>query len=117
MLGCGACMGALRRIQSGAFSLSDAVSLNALEAMTYEEQRALLMPVEALFSDLPVLSPEPFFLRLAKSGAELYQHKIGCAYAVGQRIRLYDENGFFALGEVREYPDGTAVKPIKFFRL
>ena len=41
--------------------------------------------------------------------------KIGLDLPVGQRVRLYD-SGFFSLGEVREYPDGAAIKPIKKFR-
>lgn len=28
---------------------------------------------------------------------------------------MYGEAGFFALGEVRAYPDGTAVKSLKRF--
>jgi hypothetical protein len=32
-------------------------------------------------------------------------------------VRLYDEEGFFALGEIREFEDGSAVKSIKVFRL
>jgi hypothetical protein len=30
-------------------------------------------------------------------------------------VRLADEKGFFALGEVREYEDGKAIKPIRQF--
>ena len=30
-------------------------------------------------------------------------------------IRFFDEDGFFALGEVRTYEDGSAIKPIKQF--
>ena len=32
-------------------------------------------------------------------------------------VTLYDKNGFFALGEVKEFPDGLAIKPIKQFRI
>jgi hypothetical protein len=41
---------------------------------------------------------------------------VGVSYPAGQRLRLYDDS-FFSLGEVREYDDGLAVKPIKKFRL
>ena len=36
-------------------------------------------------------------------------------YTPGERVTLYDESGFFALGEVREFEDGAAIKPIKQF--
>jgi hypothetical protein len=34
---------------------------------------------------------------------------------IGTRVRLYGGNGFFALGEAREFADGIAIKPIKNF--
>ena len=54
---------------------------------------------------------------LCRSGCEIYQKKISCSHEIGARVRLYGEKGFFALGEVREYPEGTAVKSIKTFEL
>ena len=56
-----------------------------------------------------------FFAKLAHSGLEIYQKKIGTAYSLGERVRLYDSNGFFAVGEVREYEQGMAIKPIRQF--
>ena len=116
-LGCGACMSSLRRIKSGGYDISGAVTLGECKNMTAEELSSRLLDVETLFSDLPVVFPEGFFLHLCKSGAELYQKKIKTSFDVGQRVRLYDELGFFALGEVREFDEGTAIKPIKVFRL
>ena len=59
-----------------------------------------------------------FFEKLCRGGCEIYQKKIGSSYAVGQRVRICDANGnFFALGEVGEYGDGTAIKAIKTFEL
>ncbi|MBO4422199.1 MAG: tRNA pseudouridine(55) synthase TruB [Clostridia bacterium] len=116
-LGCGACMASLRRIRSGGFDVSDAVTLDECEKMTYEELCGRLIGTEELFSQLPVLKLDGFFLKLCKSGCEIYQKKIGSHFEPGQRVRLYDGDGFFALGEVGEYDDGTAVKSIKVFRL
>ena len=59
----------------------------------------------------------PFFARLCRNGCEVYQKKIGTKLPVGTRVRLLDEGGFFALGEVREYESGTAIKMIKLFSL
>ncbi|MBQ7699845.1 MAG: tRNA pseudouridine(55) synthase TruB [Clostridia bacterium] len=116
-LGCGGCMASLRRIKSGDFDIKDAVTLPECDNMTYDRLCNRLMATESLFSSLPVLKLDGFFLKLCKSGCEIYQKKINTSYDLGQRVRLYDEEGFFALGEVRDYEDGSAVKSIKVFRL
>ena len=46
---------------------------------------------------------------------EIYIKKIGVSLPLGERVTLYDEKGFFALGEVREFDAGLAIKPIKQF--
>ena len=59
-----------------------------------------------------------FFEKLCRSGCEIYQKKIGVSLPLGTRVRICDEAGeFFALGEVKEYENGTAVKAIKTFTL
>ena len=85
--------------------------------MSEEERIALLHPVEGVFADLPILKMPAFYEKLAKNGCEIYQKKIKTSYPTGTRLRLYDENGFYGIGEVRDYPDGSAVKCIKFFSL
>ena len=80
----------------------------------------LRLPVETLFSDLPRLSLSEFHTKLCRSGCELYQTRLNLRqpYPTGARLRLYGADGtFFALGEVRNYPDGTAIKMIKLFVL
>ena len=115
-LGCGGAMAALERTETGGFSLDEAVTLERLESMDEAERAALLRPVEALFADLAAVLLPAFFEKLARSGCEIYQKKIGACFDVGTRVRLCDADGrFFALGEVREYADGTAIKSIKLF--
>lgn len=116
-LGCGAVMTALRRTESGCFSLAQGHTLDELEATDATSRNSLLLPLEDAFGDLLCVPLAPFFARLAKSGCEIYQKKIGTAFAVGTRLRLADAEGFFALGEVRDYADGSAIKPVKQFRL
>lgn len=119
-LGCGGVMASLRRTQSGLFSIRDAITLDALAQMTMEERLRQLRPVETLFSDLPIIRLPAFYDRLAKNGCEIYLHKLRGvslqmpksageqmpvvlqALPVGTRVRLYDENGFWALGEVQQ---------------
>ena len=110
-------MASLRRIKSDDFDVADAVTLSECEEMTYERLCERLIPTEDLFSSYPILKLSGFFLKLCKSGCEIYEKKINASFDLGQRVRLYDEDGFFALGEVREYEDGSAVKSIKVFRL
>lgn len=116
-LGCGAVMSSLRRTKSGAFDLAHAHTLAALETMEPEERVALLLPLENAFDDLVKVQLSPFFARLARNGCEVYQKKIGTKLPVGTRVKLYEEGGFFALGEVREYVGGSAIKMIKLFAL
>lgn len=116
-LGCGATMSALRRTKSGNFTLENAHTIEEIEQMTHEERLSLLMPTEELFRDLEGVVLSDFYARLCRSGCEIYQRKIGTAFKVGERVRICDQNGFFALGEVKSYPDGSAIKAIKLFVL
>ncbi len=114
-LGCGAALSSLRRTKAGDFSLADAHTLDEIEALDEKGRAALLIPTESLFSALPLVTLPDFFAGLCRNGCEIYQRKIGTSFAVGTRVRLADKTSFFALGEVRDYPDGTAVKAIKRF--
>ena len=114
-LGTGGAMHALRRVASGGFSLDDAYTLEQLEAMSEEERILLLRPVESVFGDLEALRLPTFYEKLSKNGCEIYQKKVGTQYPVGTRLRLYDQNGFYAVAEVRDYEGGSAIKAIKRF--
>ena len=116
-LGCGGVMCSLTRLKAAGFDIADSVTLETLESLGQSERERLLCPVESLFCDYPAVRLRPFFEKLARCGNELYQKKLGIEYPVSQRIRLYGEGGFFALGEVMSYPDGDAVKPIRLFVL
>ena len=114
-LGCGGIMSSLIRTKTGAFSLENAYTLEALEAMSPEERSALLLPTETLFAHLPKVTLSDFFAGLSRNGCEIYQKKIGSDHPLGAMLRVYDKNGFYAVGEIREYPEGLAVKLLKRF--
>ena len=114
-LGCGGVMAALERTKASVFTLDDAITLGELEAMTDEEKDRALIPVERVFAHLPTVRLPEFFEKLARSGLEIYLNKIGISLGVGERVRLMGKDGFFALGEVREFDTGAAIKPIKQF--
>ena len=117
-LGVGAVMAALERVETGGFAIDRAYTLDELNSMDEETLLKVLMPVESLFETLPSVSLPSFYERLFRSGCEIYQKKIGTDLPLGSRVRVLDASGnFFALSEVREYPEGTAIKSIKLFEL
>ena len=85
--------------------------------MTQEDRESLLMPVESLFEEAEAVVLPDFYARLCRSGCEIYQKKIGTKLEENAFVRICDRNGFFALGQVKGYPDGSAIKAIKLFIL
>ncbi len=117
-LGCGAVMAALERTETGGFSIEQSQTLEALQNMDETALHSLLIPTESLFDSLPKVKLPTFYERLFRSGCEIYQKKIGTSLAENTRVRVCREDGsFFALGEVREYEEGSAIKSIKLFEL
>ena len=115
-LGCGGVMSTLRRIEAGGFGIERAATLEALEGMDPNDRLKLLLPVEELFSDLSSVCLPDFYKTLCRNGCEIYQKKIGTDFATGLRVRLCDKDGnFFALGEVSDFENGSAIKAIKLF--
>lgn len=116
-LGCGATMSQLRRTKTGSFSIENAYTIEALENMTQEQRQELLIPTEELFMEAERVVLPDFYARLFRSGCEIYQKKIKTSYPVSDFLRIYDKDGFFALGQVKEYPEGTAIKSVKLFKI
>lgn len=115
-LGCGGVMATLCRSRAGDFSLDGAHTLEELEGMSIDERISLLCPTEKLFESLPAIKLPEFFEKLSRSGCEIYQKKIRTDLPIGTRVRLCTSEGkFYALGEVREYENGSAIKSIKTF--
>ena len=116
-LSTGGVMEALERSKASVFTLNDARTLSEFEALTEDERLAEVIQVERIFEEYPIVELPAFFARLAHSGLEIYLNKIGKSFAEGELVRLYDTNGFFALGEVQSFDTGLAIKPIKQFSL
>lgn len=117
-LGVGAVMAALERVETGGFSIEQAYTIEQLNGMDSEALTLALMPVEALFEALPAIQMPAFYERLFRSGCEIYQRKIKTDFSVGTRVRVLDGTGeFFALGEVRDYEEGSAIRSLKFFEI
>ncbi len=117
-LGCGGVMAALERIEACGIGIGECHSLEELEAMDDGERQSLLMPTERLFAELNQVRLSAFFEKLFRSGCPIYQKKIKTAFEVGARVRVCGEDGgFFALGEVVEAEEGSAIKSVKIFEL
>ena len=117
-LGCGGVMATLERRTAGGFDIESSHTVAELEEMSEDERLACLIPTERLFDALPAVCLPEFFEKLCRSGCEIYQKKIKTAYEVGSRVRICSANGeFFAIGEVREYDGGSAIKALKLFNL
>ena len=115
-LGCGGAMATLCRTRAGDFEISNSHTLDELEAMGIDERLSLLMPTVSLFSALPEVRLPAFYEKLSRSGCEIYQSKIKTSFPLSQRVRMCSSDGsFYALGEVKEYENGSAIKSIKLF--
>ena len=115
ILGCGGTMAALRRTGAGDFDISQAHTIYQLAAMGDDELVSLLHPTETALTGFERLVMPDFFGGLARHGNRIYLKKLRKNYPVGTRLRMCDSKGFFALGEVRQYDEGLAVKPVKAF--
>ena len=118
-LGCGGAMAILERSEACGFGIDQAHTIEEIEALSAEKRLALLRPVEEIFYELDAVRLPSFYEKLFRSGCEIYIKKAKLPeYPVGTRLRVLDSKGdFFALGEVKEYENGLAVKSIKLFSL
>ena len=114
-LGCGAAMSSLHRISVDKFTIEDCVTLEELESMSEDTRIQRLIPVESAFEQYPAITLPAFYERLFQNGNEIYQKKIGTSFAVGQKLRILVNGSFFALAQVREFGDQTAICSIKRF--
>ena len=107
-LGCGACMSSLRRTKAGSFTLSQAITMPQLLDFAKEnDPQALLMPVDALFSQYPPLIVELWQAERLRHGAQVKDWH----FAPGT-YRVYSVTGeFLLLGTV----ENTILTTIKSF--
>lgn len=87
-LGCGGCMAALRRTMAAGFTLSDAVTLEQVQA----EGEILLRPVDSLFRDRPAyVLPTPWAVARCRNGNPV---SVSEPLPEGE-YRVYDPEGDF----------------------
>ena len=117
-LGCGGVMATLERLEACGISIDECHALEEIENVSEDERQTLLLPTERLFTDFEEVRLPAFFEKLFRDGCPIYQKKIKTDLSVGKRVRICTEQGdFFALGEVVEREEGTAIKSVKIFEL
>lgn len=89
-LGCGAHLKGLKRTQTGNFQLSEALTIDALEAMSMTSREKVLMPMDALLEGL--LSVD---LTLAETEAIKKGQSIDFISKNDNELRLYSASGQF----------------------
>lgn len=116
-LGCGAAMASLVRTRTGNFTLEDAVTVEELDNMTFEERLTLPRPVDSLFEELQKINVVDYYAKLVRGGANLYQKKIKANVADGELVRIYNRGVFIALGRGKIVDGVPVVRPEKLFVL
>ena len=101
-LGCGGCMGRLRRIRAGEYTLKDAVSLETLLNAEHPEQ--YLLPVDSMFSNYPAVKLTPNQEKRCRNG-----NAFSVSLAPGT-YRAYSQNGEFLMLARVEQGTMTTVK-------
>lgn len=96
-LGCGAYMQALRRTHTGGFDISQALTLEQLEAMRPEERDARLLPPDCLLAGMPAINLDRDSAHYFRQGQSIWlpkqQHR--------GMVIVYDEkHGLIGIGEV-----------------
>jgi tRNA pseudouridine55 synthase len=95
-LGCGGAMASLRRTRVGAFGILAAHELDVIIGAAEQDGLGdLLLPVDALFNDLPAFTADAEREHRCRSGAAFF-----CPGAADGRYRVYGESGeFLMVGE------------------
>ena len=104
-LGCGGCMGRLRRFQAGEYTLADAVPLQTL--LETEEPGRYLQSVDSMFRNLPAVTLTPNQEKRCRNG-----NAFSVTLAPG-RYRAYSQAGEFLM--LAQVSQGTMTTVKSFF--
>lgn len=104
-LGCGAYLTALRRTITGGFSAEQALSLEALDAMTLAQRDATLLPPDALAMALPELT---LSIEEAKALQNGQTPRVSRPLAEGTDYRAYSDSGAFLGVATASLADGNS---------
>ncbi len=107
--GCGGCMAELTRLRSGQFSVENSLTLAQIEALVREGcLDDHILPVDAFFSDLPMLTLSENLDKPAHNGNALP------SAGHSTYVRVYDSSGSF-IGVYEKDEKAPLLKPWKMF--
>lgn len=116
-LGCGGTMKSLKRTRVGIFTIDGVLKLSQLEELAAQGRlEEKVIPVEAMFTELPALTVKDAFARLIENGNAFYpgQAEESVRTPDGGQVRVYDRKGRFygiyAFSEEKE-----RYQPVKMF--
>lgn len=106
-LGCGGCMSSLRRVKAGVFSITQAHTMEQIQAAAdLGGLDGIIIPVDTLFTDKPNLTVNEFEEKKLRNGNTIKTKSADGTY------RVYSESGeFLLLAEVKD----NLLKTIKSF--
>ena len=106
-LGCGGCMSSLRRVKAGVFSITQAHTMEQIQAAAdLGGLDGIIIPVDTLFTDKPKLTVNEFEEKKLRNGNTIKTESADGTY------RVYSESGeFLLLAEVKD----NLLKTIKSF--
>ena len=106
-LGCGGCMSSLRRVKAGVFSITQAHTMEQIQAAAdLGGLDGIIIPVDTLFTDKPKLTVNEFEEKKLRNGNTIKTKSADGTY------RVYSESGeFLLLAEVKD----NLLKTIKSF--
>ena len=97
-LGCGGCMSSLRRVKAGVFSITQAHTMEQIQAAAdLGGLDGIIIPVDTLFTDKPKLTVNEFEEKKLRNGNTIKTKSADGTY------RVYSESGeFLLLAEVKD---------------
>jgi tRNA pseudouridine55 synthase len=105
-LGCGGAMSTLRRTRAGAFTINDAVTIQAVEDAAAESKASeLLRPIDNLFAEYPAMALNLAQEKICRNGGGFKVSGVAAG-----KYRAYGENEFLALAEVSENSEFATIK-------
>lgn len=110
MLGCGAVMTALSRTMAAGYTLDRCVTLDEVRAMTEEQRKACLLPIDSAFAVYGALTVTEGQARRFRNGGALALDRLD--REIVEKTRVYAPDGrFLGLGE----PNGNELCVLKLF--
>ena len=100
-LGCDAHLTGLRRTETAGYSISDAITIDALESMSAEIRDGQLLPVDSAIGLLPKVMIHTNAVYYFKQGQAIWEP----GQIPDSDLRVYDESGLF-LGLGKRLDDG-----------